>query len=46
MLNDMGYKTGINVDKLIEAAKYEKSIINGNFSGHLVNIQKEQQCIN
>jgi hydroxymethylglutaryl-CoA lyase len=44
MLNDMGYETGIDVDKLIEAAKYEKSIITGNFSGHLVNIQKGQQC--
>lgn len=47
MLNDMGYETGIDVDKLIEASKYEKTIItNGNFSGHLVNIQKGQQCIN
>lgn len=47
MLNDMGYETGVDVDKLIEAAKYEKTIItNGNFSGHLVNIQKGQQCIN
>lgn len=46
MLNDMGYETEIDVDKLIEAAKYEKSIIKGNFSGHLVNIQKGQQCIN
>lgn len=46
MLNDMGYDTGVDVDKLIGAARYEKSIITGNFSGHLVNIQKEQQCIN
>ena len=46
MLNDMGYATGIDVDRLIEAAKYEKSIIAGNFSGHLMNIQKGQQCIN
>ncbi len=46
MLNDMGYETGIDVDKLIEAAKYEKSFITGSFSGHLVNIQKGQQCIN
>lgn len=46
MLSDMGYETGIDVDKLIEAAKYEKSIISGNFSGHLVNIQKGTQCIN
>lgn len=46
MLNDMGYETGIDVDKLVEAAKYEKSFITGNFSGHLMNIQKGQQCIN
>jgi len=46
MLNDMGYDTGIDVEKLIEAARYEKSIITGNFSGHLVNIQNNQQCIN
>lgn len=45
MLNDMGYETDVDVNKLIEAAKYEKSIIEGNFSGHLVNIQKTQQCI-
>lgn len=42
MLNDMGYETGVDVNKLIEAAKYEKSIITGNFSGHLVNIQTGQ----
>ena len=38
MLNEMGYDTGVDIDKLVEAAKYEKSIIRGNFSGHLVNI--------
>ncbi|MEL7647611.1 MAG: hydroxymethylglutaryl-CoA lyase [Sedimentibacter sp.] len=42
MLNDMGYETGIDVEKIIEAAKYEKTIITGNFSGHLMNIQKGQ----
>jgi hydroxymethylglutaryl-CoA lyase len=42
MLNDMGYETGIDVQKLIEAAKYEKTIIDGNFSGHLMNIQNGQ----
>lgn len=39
MLNDMGYNTGINMEKLIKAAKYQKTIIDGNYSGHLVNIQ-------
>ncbi len=42
MLNDMGYETGVDIEKLIQAAKYEKSIITGNFSGHLVNIQQTQ----
>lgn len=45
MLNDMGYETGIDADKLIDAAKYERSIITGNFSGHLMNIQKGKKCI-
>lgn len=43
MLNEMGYDTGVDIEKLLEAARYEKSIINGNFSGHLVNIQN-QDC--
>ena len=46
MLNAMGYETGIDVDKLIKAAKYQKSFIRGNFSGHLINVQEGQQCIN
>lgn len=40
MLKDMGYDTGINIDGLLEIARYEKSIIDGNFSGHLINIKK------
>lgn len=40
MLNGMGLDTGIQVDKIIEAAKYVKlSIPEGNFSGHLINIE-------
>lgn len=42
MLNEMGYETGIDFDKILEAAKYEKSILKGNFSGHHINIEKEQ----
>ena len=38
MLNDMGYDTGINIDKLLDIARFEKSNIKGNYSGHLVNI--------
>ena len=42
MLNDMGYNTGIDFDKILEIAKYEKQIINGTFSGHQINIG--QKC--
>ncbi|MFC7685250.1 hydroxymethylglutaryl-CoA lyase [Ureibacillus sp. GCM10028918] len=35
MLNDMNYDTGIEFSLLLEAAKYQKKEITGNFSGHL-----------
>lgn len=39
MLEDMGYQTGIDVDKLWAAARREREIIpTGLFSGHLINI--------
>lgn len=39
MLEDMGYQTGIDEDKLWAAARREKEIIpTGLFSGHLINI--------
>lgn len=38
MLNRMGYDTGIDVDKIIELAKYQKSFIDGVYSGHHQNI--------
>lgn len=38
MLNRMGYDTGIDVDKIIELAKYQKSFIDGIYSGHHQNI--------
>lgn len=45
MLNDMGYDTGIDMDKLLNIARYEKSIIDGNYSGHLINIsEKANSC--
>lgn len=40
MLNDMGFETGINVNKLVELAKEEKANIPGNYSGHLITIEK------
>ena len=39
MLLEMGYETGIDVSKLIEAAKYEQSVIDGGYSGHLMQIE-------
>lgn len=43
MLNDMGYQTGIDFDRILTASKYEKEIIkDGCFSGHHMNINKNQ----
>lgn len=43
MLNDMGYDTGINFEKLLEAAKYQKTIIpDGNYSGHHIDIKAKE----
>ena len=44
MLNKCGYNTGIDFDKLLETAKYTKSVIDGNFSGHHINIP-EKPCV-
>lgn len=44
MLNKCGYDTGIDFDRLLETAKYTKSVINGNFSGHHINIP-ENPCV-
>lgn len=38
MLIEMGYNTGINEQKLIEAAKYESKLIDGVYSGHIYKI--------
>lgn len=40
MLNKCGYDTGIDFDKLLEAAKYEYSVVRGNYSGHHIHISK------
>lgn len=44
MLNKCGYDTGINFDKLLAAARYTKSVIEGNYSGHHINIS-EHPCV-
>ncbi len=38
MLNGMGYKTGIDFEKLLEIAKFSAKKIDGNFSGHHIRI--------
>ena len=44
MLNKCGYETGIDFDRLLEVAKFAKSQINGNYSGHQINIP-EHPCV-
>jgi len=44
MLNKCGYDTGINFSQLLKTAKYAKSVIDGNFSGHQINIS-EHPCV-
>ena len=43
MLNKMGYETGIDFDKMLEAAVYAHRNIVGNFSGHHIFIKREAQ---
>lgn len=38
MLHRNGFDTGIDFDKLLEAAKHMKSLVVGNYSGHHINI--------
>lgn len=44
MLERMGYDTGIDFDKLLELAKYQKSFIDGIYSGHQQNITTKAPC--
>lgn len=44
MLNEMGYDTGIDFDKMLSAAKAEFAMIEGNFSGHNIHIQNSDCC--
>lgn len=41
MLNKMGYETGIDFEKLLEAAVYAHQNIAGDFSGHQICIKKQ-----
>lgn len=42
MLREMGYETGIDFEELLKLSKYQKSVINGNYSGHHVMITVPQ----
>ena len=44
MLNEMGFETNISFSKILAAAKFEKEIIEGNYSGHHINIAEETSC--
>ncbi|WP_075578882.1 hydroxymethylglutaryl-CoA lyase [Acidaminococcus massiliensis] len=44
MLNKCGYDTGIDFASLLKTAKYVHSVIDGNFSGHQINIP-EKPCV-
>lgn len=44
MLNEMGYDTGISFEKILSAAKYERVVIDGTYSGHHINIEKTTPC--
>lgn len=45
MLHEMGYETGINLEKLVAAAKAEfKTIPEGCYSGHLLHLDSEGCC--
>ncbi len=39
MLDEMGYVTGVDVKKLIDAAKYEVKTIPNGLSGHLYKLE-------
>ncbi len=42
MLHRMGYETGINFEKLLAASKYQKSFVDGIYSGHQMKIEAKQ----
>lgn len=44
MFREMGYETGIDFEALLKLSKYQKSVIDGNYSGHHVMIGMPQVC--
>ena len=43
MLEKMGYDTGIDFDKLLALSKYQKSFVDGIYSGHQICINESKQ---
>jgi hydroxymethylglutaryl-CoA lyase len=41
MLDHCGVETGIDFEKILEAARFTKSVIKGNYSGHQITISKK-----
>ncbi len=44
LLDKMGYQTGIDFGKALEASQYEHSLLTGNYSGHQMNITRRSEC--
>jgi len=44
MLERMGYDTGINFEKILALSKYQKSFVDGIYSGHQMNIGVKAPC--
>ncbi|GHV45039.1 hydroxymethylglutaryl-CoA lyase [Synergistales bacterium] len=45
MLHKNGFDTGINFDKLVDVARYMRTAVNGNYSGHQITIDSAQRCV-
>lgn len=46
MLNKEGYDTGVDFKALLEVARYEKTIIDGSYSGHHINVYTNYDELN
>lgn len=44
LLDRMGYETGVSFEKALAAAQYEHTLLDGNYSGHQINITKRSVC--
>lgn len=44
MFNEMGYDTGIDYNKIVEAAKREYAEIEGNYSSHNIKVKNNTAC--